>query len=65
MEVASSIAAIRVAQRTDGYIHTHTNLNTQMKTLLRTHTHTRMDTNKHTTVGPRHVLYCILLLYDK
>lgn len=61
MEVASSIAAIRVAQRTNGYIHTHTNLTTPMQTLLGTHT----DTYKYTTVGPRHVLYCILLLYDK
>ncbi len=44
MEVASSIAAIRVAQRTDGYIHTHTNLNTPMQTLLRTHAWTQTNT---------------------
>ncbi len=42
--MASSIAAIRVAQRTDGYIHTHTNLNTPMQTLLRTHAWTQTST---------------------
>lgn len=59
MEVASSIAAIRVAQRTDGYIHTHTNLNTPMQTLLRTHAWTQTNTQL-LALG----MYCIVFSFS-